>query len=63
MFSTSGRYHEYIGEYHEYIGEYHEYIGGCHDYIGGYSVHRGFQYESKAFIDLLPHMNHDIRVF
>ena len=34
-------------------GEYHEYIGGC-------SVHRDFQYTSKSFINLLPHMNHDM---
>ena len=53
MFSMSGGYHEYIGAYHEYIRGYHEYIGGC-------SVHRGFQYKSKAFINLLLHMNHDI---
>ena len=33
--------------------EYHEYIGEC-------SVHQGFQYKSKAFINLLSHMNHDI---
>ena len=36
-----------------HVGEYHEYIGEC-------SVHWGFQYKSKAFINLLPHMNHDI---
>ena len=35
----------------QYMGRYHEYIGGC-------SVHRSFQYKSKAFISLLPHMNH-----
>ena len=42
------------------MGGYHEYIGGYHEYIDGFSVHRAFQYESKAFINLLPHMNHDI---
>ena len=30
-----------------------QYIGGYHEYIGG------FQYKSKAFMNLLPHMNHD----
>ena len=35
-------------------GEYHEYIEGC-------PVPRGFQYKSKAFIILLPHMNHDMK--
>ena len=44
--STSGRYHDTCGGYHEYIGEY--------------SVHWGFQYKSKAFLNLVPHMNHDI---
>ena len=43
---------EYIGDIMMHVGRY-EYIGGC-------SVHRGFQYKSKAFINLLPHMNHDI---
>ena len=72
MFSTSGG-HEYIegcsvhlgdtmstsgmfstlGGYHDACGEYHEYIRRC-------SVRQGFQYKSKAFIKLLPHMNHDI---
>ena len=32
---------------------YHEYIGGC-------SVHRGFQYKSKAFMKLLLHLNPDV---
>ena len=32
-------------------------VGGYHEYIGGCSVHRGFQYKSKAFMNLLPHMN------
>ena len=36
-----------------HVGRYHEYIGGC-------PVDRGFQYKSKAFISLFPHMNHDI---
>ena len=58
-----------------HLGEYHEYIGGFsvrqrdtmihveryHDSYGGKPcVHRGFQYKPKAFINLLPHMNHDI---
>ena len=30
-------------------------VGGHHEYIRECSVHR-----SKAFIDLLPHMNHDV---
>ena len=70
--STSAAYHEHIGripwvhrgiswvhrvmfstsEYHDTCGEYHEYIGRC-------SVHWGCQYKSNAFINLLPHMNHD----
>ena len=29
-------------------------------HLGTSRVHRGFQYKSKAFINLLPHMNHDI---
>ena len=33
---------------------------GCYEYFGGCSIHRGFQHKSKAFINLLPHMNHDI---
>ena len=67
IMSTSGECHEYIEGYHEYIGGYHEYIGGYRDacggyneYIGGCLLHRGFQYKSKAFISLLPHMNHNI---
>ena len=36
-----------------HVGLYHEYIRGC-------SVHRGFQYKSKAFTILLSHMNHNI---
>ena len=47
---------QYVGEYHDAWGgggegEYHEYIEGC-------SVHRSFQYKSKAFINSPPHMNH-----
>ena len=34
-------------------GRYDEYIRGC-------SVHGGYHYKSKAFMNLLPHMNHDI---
>ena len=43
VFSTSGMFSISRG--------YHEYIGGC-------SVHQGFQNKSKAFINLLPYMNH-----
>ena len=63
---------QYIGGYHEYIRGY-EYIGGCSVHRGelmmhvedimntsGCSLPQGFQYKSKAFINLLPHMNHDI---
>ena len=71
--STSGDV-QYIRGYHEYIGGYHEYIRGCsvhvgdiiihvggyHEYIGGCSVHQSLQYKSKAFMNLLPHMNCDI---
>ena len=34
--------------------------GGYHEYIGGCSVRRSFQYKSKAFINLLPHMNNGV---
>ena len=44
----------------QYIGGYHDACGGYHEYIGKCSVHRGFQYKSKAFMNLLPHMNYDI---
>ena len=54
VFSTLEGYHEYIG------GDIMSTSRGYHEYIGGCSVHRGFQYISKAFINLLPHMNHDI---
>ena len=27
------------------------------------SIHRGFQYKSKASINLLPHMNHEITMY
>ena len=35
-------------------------MGGYHEYIEGCSVHWGFQYKSKALINLLFHMNHGI---
>ena len=53
IMSTSGDV-QYIRGYHDACGGYHEYIGGC-------SEHWGFQYKSKAFINLLAHMNHDIQ--
>ena len=34
MFSTSERYHEYIGGYHECIGMFST-LGGYHDTCGG----------------------------
>ena len=36
-------------------------VGGYHEYIGRCSVHctLRFQYKSKAFINLLSHMNHN----
>ena len=34
--------------------------GGYYEYIGGCSVHWSFQYKSKAFINLLPHMNNGV---
>ena len=53
VFSTSVRYHEYIGRYHEYIGRcsVHQrvsmmqvgdimiHVGGYHEHIRGCSVH------------------------
>ena len=39
---------------------YDDACGGYHEYIGGCSVHQGFQYKSKTFVNLLPRMNHDI---
>ena len=39
---------------------YHDACERYHEYIRGRSVHRGFQYKSKAFINLLPRMYHDI---
>ena len=53
--STSGDV-QYIWGHHDACGGYHEFIEGC-------SVHRGFQYESNSFINLLLHMNHDISRF
>ena len=35
-------------------------LGGYHEYIGRCSGHRGFRYKSKAFMNLLSHMNHDV---
>ena len=67
MFSTLEGYHEHIGGYHEYIEgclvdqrDTMMHVGGYQGYIGGCSVHWSFQYKSKAFIHLLPHVNHDI---
>ena len=57
--STSGD----IPQYYDHIGEcsvHHDAFGGYHEYIGRCSVRRGFQYKSKAFINLLPHMNQNI---
>ena len=45
---------KYIGGYDEYIGGYHEYIGRCSAHRGISWVYQGFQYKSKAFINLLP---------
>ena len=69
-----GGNHKYIRGYHEYlrgrsvhlidtmkhVGDIMAHVEGYHEYIGGCSVHWGFQYKSKAFINLLPHLNHDI---
>ena len=41
-------------------GDIMMHVKGYHEYNGGCSAHRGFQYKSKAFMNLLPHMNHDI---
>ena len=43
-----------------HAGDIMIHVGGYHEYIEECSVHRGFQYKSKAFINFLPHMNHDI---
>ena len=45
----------------QYTGGNHVHVGGYHVYIGGCSVQQRFQYKWKAFINLLPHMHHDIR--
>ena len=37
-----------------------QYIGGYHEYIGDCSVHRVFNRNLKDFINLLPHVHHDI---
>ena len=42
-----------------HVGGYHEYIGRIYEYIRGCSAHQGFQYKSKAFINLFPHINHN----
>ena len=44
----------------QYKGDIMMHVEGYHEYIGGCSAHRGFQYKSKAFMNLLPHMNNDI---
>ena len=53
-------HHEYIRGYHDYIGRYHEYIGGMFSASGECSVHRGFHYKSKTFMNLLPHITPDV---
>ena len=66
--STSGGYHEYIegiprvhrGDITIHVGGYHDTCGGYHEHIEGCPVRRSFQCKSKVFINLLPHMNHDI---
>ena len=64
-------YHEYIGGHHEYIRgcsvhwrdtmmhvrDIMIHVGGYDEYIRGGS---GSQYKSKALINFLPHMNHDV---
>ena len=51
----------------QFTGGYHEYIWGCSVHRGGggggggsVQLIGGFQYKSKASMNLLPHMNHDI---
>ena len=34
-------------------------VGGYHEYIGGLFSTLMCQYKSKAFVNLLSHMNHD----
>ena len=48
MFSTSKKYHEYMGE----EGEYHEYIGGCSVHQRDIMMHVGEQLD-KSFQFLL----------
>ena len=57
--STSGGYHESIGDTMSTSGMFST-SAGYHEYIRRCSVNRGFQYKSKAFTNLLCHMNHDI---
>ena len=44
----------HVGDITSTSGEYYDTCGGYHEYIEGCSVHRGFQYKSKHFINLLP---------
>ena len=43
-----------------HVGDIMIHVGGHRKYTRGCSVHQGFQYKSKAFINLLPHMNRDV---
>ena len=54
-------YHEYTGGYSVHQGVTMMHVGGYYHSCGGYHEHIGiFNLTSKAVINLLPHMNHDI---
>ena len=58
--STSGGCHEYIGGYHEYIGGYYDACGDIMNTSEDVQDMTVFNINLKAFINFLPHMNHDI---
>ena len=62
-----GTYHEYIGGFSVrcrdtmmHVGDIMIHVWGYHEYIGRCSVHRAFQYKSKASINLVRHINPEI---
>ena len=58
--STSGDIMSTLGDTMITSGDIMMHVGRYHEYIGGRSAHQGLQYKSKTFMNLLPHMNHDI---
>ena len=59
MFSTSKRYHEYIGGYHEYIfGGYYDTFGGTMSTLGDVQYIGGYQeYIRGCSVQFLLHMH------